>query len=156
MAAAINCPLLACVALAALALAGCEDSRCQQVRDSCGLGDNDHCGPAEAVVKRIVDGDTVELESGEKVRYIGVDTPEKGQPGYSEATEFNRGAVEGQTVELIYDERCRDRYNRLLAYVCADATMINEELLREGHAKPLHISPNTCNRETFDNIYDGF
>ena len=138
---------------AALVLAGCEDSRCQQVLDSCGLGDFDDCGPTEAVVKRVVDGDTVELEGGEKVRYIGANTPEKGQAGYYEATEFNRQAVEGQTVELVYDERCRDKYNRLLAYVCADATMVNEELIREGHAKPLHISPNTCNRETFDDIY---
>ena len=148
---------LGCVAAALATLTtGCADSRCLDVRDQCGLGDFDSCGPSEAVVKRVVDGDTVELQSGEKVRYIGVDTPEKGENGYDEATDFNRTMVEGKEVHLEYDERCRDMYNRLLAYVCADGTMVNEELLREGHAKPLHIKPNVCNKDEFDRIYDGY
>jgi len=145
-------PLLLLVA----AQGGCQDSRCQQIRDTCSLGDNDHCGPSEAVVKRVIDGDTVELESGEKVRYIGVDTPERGKSGYDEATEFNRNMVEGKEVHLEYDQRCTDQYNRLLAYVCADSTMVNEELIREGHAKTLHIKPNTCNKDELDRIYDGY
>lgn len=148
--------LAAMLCTATLALAGCDDSRCLQLRDSCGLSDNDHCGPSEAVVKRIIDGDTVELDSGEKVRYLGIDTPEKNERGYSEATELNRRLVEGQQVHLEYDVQCKDRYGRLLAFVCADGTMVNEELIREGHAKPLSIKPNVCNKDEFQQIYDDF
>lgn len=147
--------LRALLIISVVALTGCEDSRCAQVRDQCDLSDRDSCGPTTATVKRVVDGDTVELEGGEKVRYIGVDTPEKGKNGYDEATAFNRSMVEGQEVELVYDVDCRDRYSRLLAYVCVDLEMVNEQLLRQGHARTLPIKPNTCNKEEFSRIEDG-
>jgi len=78
-------------------------------------------------VLRILDGDTIEIRylSGgeavvghiEKVRYLGIDTPETDEPGGAEATEFNRVRVEGQTVRLVRDGRNRDNFGRLLRHV---------------------------------------
>ena len=78
-------------------------------------------------VLRILDGDTIEIRylSGgeavvghiEKVRYLGIDTPEKSEPGGTEATEFNRARVEGQTVRLVRERRNRDNFGRLLRHV---------------------------------------
>lgn len=78
-------------------------------------------------VLRILDGDTIEIRylSGgeavvghiEKVRYLGIDTPEKSEPGGAEATEFNRVRVEGQTVRLVREGRNRDNFGRLLRHV---------------------------------------
>ncbi len=102
-----------------------------------------------AVVQRVVDGDTVVLTDGERVRYIGVDTPELHHPRkpvqwYArEAMEFNRKLVEGQKVRLEFDVERRDRYGRLLAYVfLEDGRFVNAELLKEGYAQLLTIPPN--------------
>ena len=102
-----------------------------------------------AVVQRAVDGDTVVLTNGERVRYIGVDTPELHHPRkpvqwYArEAMEFNRKLVEDQKVRLEFDVERRDRYGRLLAYVfLEDGRFVNAELLKEGYAQLLTIPPN--------------
>ena len=102
----------------------------------------------EAVVERAVDGDTVLLVGGERIRYIGVDTPELHHPRkpvqwYArEAKEFNQRLVEGKKVRLEYDVQRKDRYRRTLAYVfLEDGTFVNEELLREGYARLLTIPP---------------
>jgi micrococcal nuclease len=103
------------------------------------------CGPGSAVVARVVDGDTVELESGERVRYLLVDTPEVSGTSDCfgpEAREYNRELVEGKTVELDYDVECRDAYDRLLAYVSLDGRDINALLVERGYACVLHIPPN--------------
>ena len=78
-------------------------------------------------VLRILDGDTIEIRylSGgeavvghiEKVRFLGIDTPEKNEPGGAEATEFNRARIEGQTVRLVREGRNRDNFGRLLRHV---------------------------------------
>ena len=103
-----------------------------------------------AVVERVIDGDTVVLVGGEKVRYIGVDTPElqhhprkKVQPYAKEATEFNRRLVEGQKVRLEMDVERQDKYTRTLAYVfLEDGRFVNAELLKEGYAHLMTIPPN--------------
>ena len=106
-------------------------------------------GPAAAVVQRVIDGDTVVLSGGERVRYIGVDTPELHHPRkpvqwYArEAKEFNRQLVDGKSVRLELDVEKRDRYGRLLAYVyLKDGTFVNAELLRQGFGQLLTIPPN--------------
>ncbi|MBI4246701.1 MAG: thermonuclease family protein [Candidatus Rokubacteria bacterium] len=105
----------------------------------------------EATVVRVVDGDTIQVRIGdrvEKVRYIGVNTPEvhhptRGkEPGGSEATEVNRALVQGQRVGLELDVRERDRYGRLLAYVWVGDLMINAELVRRGYAQVMTVPPN--------------
>ena len=71
----------------------------------------------EAVVIRVIDGDTVELSNGERVRFIGIDAPEIGEPGADEATEFVRERVEGRTVWLEPDGNNTDRHGRLRRYI---------------------------------------
>ena len=102
----------------------------------------------DAVVQRVIDGDTVVLSTGEHVRYIGVDTPELHhprkpvQPYAREAAEFNRRLVEGKKVRLEWDVQRRDKYTRLLAYVfLEDGTLVNAQLLRLGYGQLLTIPP---------------
>ena len=106
-----------------------------------------------ARVVRVVDGDTVVVRTGgheERVRYIGVDTPESVKPGTpvqcfaKAASAANKRLVEGQEVRLVGDAEARDRYGRMLAYVYRkrDGLFVNAELVRRGYAKPLTIPPN--------------
>ena len=102
------------------------------------------------IVKRVNDGDTVELADGRRVRYIGVNAPEidhaahTAQPFGFEARAFNAGLVEGKPVRLEYDVEHRDGYGRTLAYVfLPDGTMVNERLLLAGLAYCLPRDPNT-------------
>jgi len=71
----------------------------------------------QATVLRVIDGDTIVLVGGERVRLIGVDAPEVGQPGASEATQFVRQMTEGATVWLESDGNDRDAHGRLRRYV---------------------------------------
>lgn len=105
----------------------------------------------DAEVLSIVDGDTIHARiegRNERVRYIGIDTPETGgergpQPYGAEATERNRVLVEGQTVRLVLDVQDRDRYGRILAYVFApDGSFVNAKLVAEGYAHVLTVPPN--------------
>lgn len=90
------------------------------------------------LIVRVVDGDTLVLAGNERVRLIGVDTPETKhptkpvQPFGPEAAEFTRRAVEGKQVTLRFDREKRDRYQRLLAYVYLKDWCLNEELIRAG------------------------
>src|SRR3954447_11126882 len=108
----------------------------------------------QATVVRVVDGDTVvaRLADGryERVRYIGMDTPEDVKPGVAvqcyalKAAAYNRRLVAGRRVRLVPGAESRDRYGRLLAYVYrrSDGLFVNEELVRRGYARPLTIPPN--------------
>ncbi len=84
----------------------------------------------------MIDGDTIDIEGGYRVRYIGIDTPEKDEAFYSEAKEANRRLVEGKTVWLTVDAQPSDRYGRLLAYVWAGERLVNRivfpEIRRDG------------------------
>ncbi|MBI3595545.1 MAG: thermonuclease family protein [Nitrospirae bacterium] len=91
-------------------------------------------------VTRAVDGDTIVLADKERVRLIGVDTPELHHPRKpvqyyaEEAYRFTQRIVEGKKVRLEYDWQRRDRYGRLLAYVyLPDGTFLNAELIRQGY-----------------------
>ena len=110
----------------------------------------------EAIVQRVVDGDTVVLSSGERIRYIGMDTPELHHPrkpveAYGrEAMEFNRRLVEGKKVRLEFDVERHDRYGRVLAYVyLPEGTFVNAELVRQGYARLLTIPPNVKYADLF-------
>lgn len=103
-------------------------------------------------VDRVVDGDTiVVLMDGteEKVRLIGVDTPESVHPDpdrnvpYGKvAADYTRDRLLGQQVYLEYDVEARDKYGRLLAYVWIGDEMFNKTLLSEGHAMLATFPPN--------------
>src|SRR4051795_12968358 len=117
------------------------------------LGGEGAAAPSSGRVVRVVDGDTIRVRVGgteERVRYIGVDTPETVKPGTpvqcfgKAASAFNARLVRARTVRLEFDAERRDRYGRLLAYVYRepDGLFVNAELVRRGYAQPLTIAPN--------------
>ncbi len=107
---------------------------------------------SEALVVRIIDGDTIEVNMGDslyKVRYIGVDTPELGQWGGEEAKAANSQLVQGRVVELEKDVSETDRYGRLLRYVWVDGTMVNAALLAMGYAQASTYPPDVKYQDDF-------
>jgi micrococcal nuclease len=94
---------------------------------------------------RVVDGDTIVARVGgheERVRYIGIDTPERDEHCFVEATRANERLLDDGPLELEYDAGRRDRFGRLLAYVYAGDTFVNLELVRRGLADPVVFEPN--------------
>jgi len=130
------------------------------------------CAPAnysDILVTKVFDGDTLRLATGEKVRLIGIDAPEteysykdqrekrKRSPEYYQearrATQFLKELVEGKRVRLEFDLEKRDKYDRLLAYVyLPDGTFVNAEILKEGYARPMNISPNVQYADLFQRL----
>jgi len=118
--------------------------------------------PGMATVARVVDGDTIQVRIGgedEKVRLIGIDTPETHGPGGlrecfgSEATRRAQALLPtGTAVRLVRDVEPRDRYGRLLAYVyrSADGLFVNLTLAAEGYAAVLTYPPNVTHAKEFD------
>jgi micrococcal nuclease len=100
----------------------------------------------EARCTRVLDGDTLVLRGGERVRLLGIDTPEIGQPYANEAKMFTLSLVAHRTLRLEFDEAQRDSYDRLLAHVYVETDegwkLVNLELIRAGLAKLLFIPPN--------------
>jgi micrococcal nuclease len=116
---------------------------------------NRACAPVGgiAVVQEVIDGDTVRLTSGERIRYIGIDTPEvrvrrhgrwvyAPEPFAEEASALNRRLVEGRRVRLEADREPCDRYQRRLAYLFVDEVLVNAELVRQGLAVVNIFPPN--------------
>jgi micrococcal nuclease len=116
---------------------------------------------ANAVVTEILDGDTIDVAIGgraERVRLIGIDTPEIAHPAFDgrpandaecygeEAKAYTAALLAvGSGVRLERDVVARDDYGRLLAYVyrASDGAFVNYEIMRHGFAQPLTIAPNT-------------
>jgi micrococcal nuclease len=120
-------------------------------------------GSGAAVVERVVDGDTIVVRRDgrdERVRYIGMDTPESVKPGTpvqcfaKAASAENKRLVEGQRVRLVADREARDRYGRTLAYVyrASDDLFVNAELVRRGYARIMRIPPNTAHATEFQSL----
>jgi micrococcal nuclease len=103
-------------------------------------------------VERVIDGDTIDVRIGDetyRVRYIGMDTPEVGDPFAREATELNRELVQGQTATLVKDVSETDRYGRLLRYVFVGDTFVNYELVAQGLAMASTYPPDVACAQTF-------
>lgn len=109
-----------------------------------------------ARVTTVIDGDTIEVEiDGQlyRVRYIGMNTPERGQPFFQEATEANSSLVSGQTVILVKDVSETDRYGRLLRYVyLTDGTFVNGELVHLGYAQASAYPPDVTLQQLFTTL----
>jgi|GEM_PF-6709186 len=111
-----------------------------------------------ATVFSVIDGDTIELSNGDRVRYIGIDTPERMKPSVpaqcfaEEASVFNSHLVEGKTVRLGRDISDRDRYGRLLRYVFVDDIFVNAELVRAGYAFAANFPPDISKQELFRSL----
>lgn len=107
------------------------------------------------LVSKVVDGDTIQLENGRVVRYIGVDTPETKDPRTTvqcygqKASEENKKLVEGKMVKLEKDISETDRYDRLLRYVYVDGIFVNDHLVKEGYARSSSYPPDIKYQEVF-------
>jgi len=114
-----------------------------------------HSSTAQEPVKvvRVVDGDTLLLERGIRVRFLGVNTPEIAhdnqpeEPLGQEANEFTRKFLEGKSVTLEYDQERVDDYGRTLAYVYADGRMLNEALIEAGLSEAVTRHPYRSDRK---------
>lgn len=162
------------LALAALSCAGCQKGQ------ATGSGEGMVSIPFgksysydDILVARAVDGDTLKLENGERVRLIGIDTPEvhesaklqrdarkSGRDAASiqrmgkRSAEFTRKLVEGARVRLEFDVEKRDRYGRLLAYVyLKDGTFVNGEIVKQGYASPYTFPPNVRHVEMLRDLF---
>ena len=91
--------------------------------------------PKEAKVKRIIDGDTLELSNGQIVRLVGVNAPNNNEEYEEKATEFTKKLIEGKKVNLEYDAYKSDRFGRILAYVFIDNKNLAIELVKRGLAR---------------------
>ncbi len=85
-----------------------------------------------STVAAVIDGDTIMLTDGTRVRYLGVNTPEHGQPFYEEAKRYNEQMVLHKEVRLEGNKPERDAFGRVLAYVYAGDVLVNARLIAEG------------------------
>jgi micrococcal nuclease len=128
---------------------------------------------SDILVKRAVDGDTLVLENGERVRLIGIDTPEMHESNklYKDSQrtgeditaiqklgrrsyDFTKKLVEGKRVSLEFDVERQDKYGRLLAYVyLKDGTFVNAEIVKQGYASLMTIPPNVKYADLFQKLY---
>ena len=100
--------------------------------------------PDTVLVTRVIDGDTIIIKGGYRVRYIGIDTPEihpQLEAYGMEALQTNRKPVEGNEVRLERDVSETDKYGRLLRYVYVDDVLVNAELVRDGLAEAKAYPP---------------
>ncbi len=109
---------------------------------------------AELVV-RVIDGDTLELASGEKVRLIGLDAPEIGEPCSLEAKRRLEELVLGKEVFLVKDVSGRDKYGRLVRHVYLDGLFVNLVLVEEGLAFAFPFQPDVSFEESFRGAEQG-
>lgn len=100
----------------------------------------------------VVDGDTIDVDGVGRIRFVGVNTPERGQPGYQEAKDFVSSLCLGKTVSLdIDDAKHYDKYGRVLAVVYSGDTNVNAELLKRGYAEVMYIPPSEFNPYSWAN-----
>ena len=105
------------------------------------ITDNNRSNLVQYEVIRVIDGDTVELKNGERLRYNDIDTPETVHPSKpiecygEEASKKNKELVEGETILVELGNPEKDKYGRLLGYVYIDDLFVNAELVRGGYAE---------------------
>lgn len=92
-------------------------------------------------VTSVIDGDTIKISTGETVRFICIDTPERGENYYAEATDYLKALVLNKEITLVKDISETDRYGRLLRYVYLGDTFVNYELVQRGYAKAYRYPP---------------
>lgn len=107
-----------------------------------------------AAVASVTDGDTIELVGGARVRLIGIDTPERGECGFGEASALLRSLIAGRPVQLVPGARDdRDRFGRLLRYVEVDGVDLNLWMINSGRAIARYDSRDGYGRHARENEY---
>lgn len=101
------------------------------------------------LVKEVIDGDTIRLQDGRLIRYLGINTPEKGQAYYQEAKDLNLRLIQETGMSIDLDIIKKDQYDRNLAYVYAEDFMVNLKLIEEGLAFCFSDSSNKNKRAQF-------
>jgi micrococcal nuclease len=105
---------------------------------------------SNALVVKVVDGDTIEILGGQKIRLIGIDAPEQGDCYFEESKEELENLLSGRMVRLIYDVDREDRYGRSLAYVYLGEIFVNKDLVERGYAFSKAYPPNTSLQNILD------
>jgi micrococcal nuclease len=80
----------------------------------------------------VIDGDTIELTGGDRLRLLGIDCPERGEPFYDSALAFIRQTVLDKHIRVEYSRRRRDGYGRILGFIYIDSVFINDAIIRNG------------------------
>ena len=104
----------------------------------------------EAIVVKVIDGDTVDLQDGQRVRLLGINTPEKGQRYFQEATDRLEELILDKTVFLEMDKTDKGKYGRLLRHLYVNGENVGLILLKEGFANTFFISPDFKHKEEFE------
>jgi len=115
-------------------------------------------GGENGMVTQVIDGDTIEVRIGDvgyRVRYVGVNTPERDEVCYQEATDANRALVSGQTVTLVRDQSNTDRYGRLLRFVYVGDLFVNATLVNQGYAEAVVYTPDMTLASYFQGLERG-
>jgi micrococcal nuclease len=152
--------LLIIVCIMAVAVSGCTSHEGNQVNNSSVSSSNNSTpsvpttttststGPSDQHAEvsgkcyKVVDGDTIDVEGVGRVRFVGVNTPERGQTGYQTAKDYVTRMCLGKTVGLDIDNaKNKDKYDRTLAVVYVDGVNVNQELLKKGYAEVMYIPP---------------
>lgn len=105
-----------------------------------------------AHVERIIDGDTIAVDGGIKIRLIGIDTPERGEVYFTEASDYLSQLLAGKNIQLQRDISQTDRYGRLLRHVYVDDVWINAEMIKSGLARMATFPPDVMHVETFRDL----
>jgi len=127
-------------------LAGCNLAELELARPAVPVG-----GETARVVS-VIDGDTIDVEINgveRRVRYLGVNTPERDQMCYSEARAANAALVRGQTVTLVRDTSETDQYGRLLRHLYVGDVWVNEQLIRDGWGETVVYAPDDAHAGAF-------
>lgn len=162
-----------CVILALLILSGCKPlfsppapQKHVRTTDAGKAGTDERAKEYVGELERVIDGDTIVMDNGEHVRYIGVNSSEVGHGRKPddfygpEATECNKdllGGDSGVKLKLVFDKKKRDRYGRWLAYVYSGKkfkTFVNMELVRRGCAEEMRIPPDVKFSDEFESQAD--
>jgi micrococcal nuclease len=98
-------------------------------------------GISKAIVGRVIDGDTIVLGTEEKVRLIGIDTPERGEECFEEGKIRMQQLTEGKEISMIKDISETDKYGRLLRYIYVGNDFINLIMIQEGYAHAYKYEP---------------
>ena len=110
------------------------------------------CIHSKQRVEVVYDGDTFKLSNGEKVRLLGINTPEIGDPGADIAKDFLEKLVLGKEVKLKKDVTNRDKYGRLLRYVYVGNLFVNAALVKKGYAEVRFYPPNIQHKKYFEDL----